>query len=396
MKKAFIFIIFIIITFSAAAQDDQVLLDSFLRNFHRADQIETKVKVLEDAATYNSSTFGPLYHEALNYVLNNPDLIQQDTLITQLSFLAVEEIKNIGYTDSKYALWQLFTEDTSTTMRIMILEALSVIGKNDDRILINAIEWMELQNTLFFSGSRPDNQVVSSMLRTLGEFGSPLSFYCLFSASVLGYSEEISILAEDALFELNGNMKEMLIGVVEKGSIYEKREALKMGLDLNSDRLNDTEKAELAEFTLEVAIYASTGDQVEKSYIRDMRFESVIALTQQKWSKAASLIIEHFGMTLLEYDRGIVAKSRLLEAIDALGSMATHEAAERLTFYLELVNSYTENGKVFDEQITLGVVNNLNDLGDKIAYDDLSNIKYLNYNATIKQAAQNAIDNLVW
>ncbi len=396
MKKAFILIIFIIITFNVAAQDNQVLLDTFLRNFQRADQIETKIKVLEDSLNYDTNNMGLLYHEALNYVLNNPQLIQQETLVTQIAFLAIDEIKNIGYSDSKYALWQLFTEDTSTTMRISILEALRIMGKNDDRILTNCIEWMELQNTLFFSGSRPDNQVVSSMLLALGEFGSSLAFNSLFSAKVLGYSEEISVLAGNALFKLDGNMKDMLIGVVESGTIFEKREALKMGLDLNNDRLNDAEKAELAEFTLEIAIYASTGDQVEKSYIRDMRFESIIALTKHKWSKATSLVIEHFGVTLLEYDRGIVAKSRLLEAIDALGNMGTHEAAERLTLYLELVNSYTEHGKVFDEQITLAIINNLNILGDKISFDHLFNTKYLNYSSIIKQAAQEAADNLVW
>ncbi len=396
MKKAFICIIFIIVAFGVTAQDDQIVLDTFLRNFQRADQIETKLKVLEDAANYGSTNMGPLFHEAINFVLNNPDLIHTDTLITQISFLAVEEIKNLGYVDSKYALWQLFTEDASTTLRISILEALSIIGKNDERILENCINWLNLQITLFFSGSRPDHQVVSYMIRALGEFKSSLAFPCLFSSKVLGYSAEITILAENAVYQLEGSMKEMLMGVIENGTISEKREALKMGLDLDNDRLNNTEKAELAEFTLEIAIYASTGDQAEKTLIRNMRFESVNALRNAKWSKATSLIIEHFGMTLLEYDRGIIAKSRLLEAIDALGNMSTHEAAERLTLYLELVNSYTEHGKVFDEQITLTVVNNLNILGDKIAYADLSNIKYLNYSSTIKQAAQNAADNLVW
>lgn len=396
MKKAFLFIIFILLCFNAAAQDDQVLLDTFMRNFQKSDQIETKVKILEDAVNYGSAAFGPLYHEAINYVLTNVNSIRSDTLLTQIAFLAVDEIKKINYTDSKYAIWELFKENITTTMRISILNSLSIIGKDDEKILENCIDWLTLQNTLFLSGSKPENQVISTMIKTLGTFGNSSAFACILTSKVLKYSEEISTLAEYALFELEGNMKDMLLDVIENGRVKEKSDALNMGLDPDNDRVDDTERAELAEYALEIAIYASTGDYEEKGLIRDMRFDSVNALSKAKWSKATSLIIEHFGMTLLEYDREIVAKSRLLEAIDALGNMETHEAAERLTLYLEYINTNTEHVKVFDEQITLAVVNNLNLLGDKIAFADLTNAKYLNYNATIKQAAQDAIDNLVW
>jgi hypothetical protein len=396
MKKAVFFIIFVLLCFNATAQDDQVLLDTFLRNFQKSEQIDTKVKILEDAVNYGSASFGPLYHEAVNYILTNINSIKQDTMLTQIAFLAIEEIKEINYTDSKYAVWELFKEDITTSMKISVLDTLSVIAKDDDRILENCIDWLKVQNTLFFTGNKPDNQVVATMIKTLGEFGDSSAFADLLTAKVLQYSNEITTLAENAMFGLEGNMKDMLMDVIENGRINEKKQALEMGLDPDNNRLNDTERSELAEFALEIAIYASTGDYEEKNLIRDMRFDSVNALSSAKWSKATSLIIEHFGMTLLEYDREIVAKSRLLEAIDALGSMQTHEAAERLTLYLEYINTNTEHGKIFDEQITLAVVNNLRLLGDKIAFADLTNTKYLNYGNIIKQAAQDAIDNLVW
>ena len=101
-------------------------------------------------------------------------------------------------------------------------------------------------------------------------------------------------------------------------------------------------------------------------------------------------------LTLLEFDRGVVPKGYALNAINALGSMGTHEAAERLSLHLELLNSYTEHSKVYDEQIVLSVLLNLMELGDKVAFPTLSYTQYLNYSDTIKKAAKDAIDNLKW
>jgi len=129
---------------------------------------------------------------------------------------------------------------------------------------------------------------------------------------------------------------------------------------------------------------------------RDMRRVALSILSDQKWSKATPLVIEHFGMTLVEYERGIVANDYLIDAINGLGSMGTHEAAERLTLYLELLNSYTEHGRSYDERIVLTVLDNLWKLGDKVAFANLSYTQYLDYSNEVKKAARRAIDNLKW
>ena len=76
--------------------------------------------------------------------------------------------------------------------------------------------------------------------------------------------------------------------------------------------------------------------------------------------------------------------------------MGTHEAAVRLTQYLVLLNSYTEKGQGYDEQIALAVVSNLGKLGDKAAFDDLIYATYLNYSAQVKKAARQALESLKW
>jgi len=91
-----------------------------------------------------------------------------------------------------------------------------------------------------------------------------------------------------------------------------------------------------------------------------------------------------------------VDRNHLLDAIGELGAMNTHEAAVRLTQFLVLINSYTEKGKAYDDQVVFQVLTNLGTLGDKVAFDDLMYTQYLNYPNAVKKAARAALDKLKW
>ena len=209
-----------------------------------------------------------------------------------------------------------------------------------------------------------------------------------------GYSEAITNQARAALLVIEGDLKEHLIGVIKAGSIQEKKQALLMALV--SDRLDDDQKGQVAEYGLDVGLHTATRDTMQQALIREIRFLAARALSEKKWSKATPLVIEHFDNSLLEYDRGLSDKGQLLEAVACLGNMGTHEAAVRLTQYLVLLNSYTEKGQGYDEQIALAVVSNLGKLGDKAAFDDLIYATYLNYSAQVKKAARQALESLKW
>ena len=99
---------------------------------------------------------------------------------------------------------------------------------------------------------------------------------------------------------------------------------------------------------------------------------------------------------LFEYDRGLADRRRVVEAVECLGAMGSHEAAVRLTQYLVLLNAYTERIQEFDNVIVLAVVQNLGRLGDKTAFDDLLYAQYLSYSSEIKNAIREALDKLRW
>ena len=171
---------------------------------------------------------------------------------------------------------------------------------------------------------------------------------------------------------------------------------LALVISLETDRLKQEEKGEIAQFTMDVGLHTAAVDNPSRQIARDMRYIAAVALAQRKWASATDLVIEHFDTVLLEYDRGVTDKRRVVEAIDCLGAMRTHEAAVRLTQYLVLLNSYTERLREFDNSIVLVVIENLGSLGDKTAFDDLLYAQYLSYSSEIKKAVRDALENLKW
>ena len=165
---------------------------------------------------------------------------------------------------------------------------------------------------------------------------------------------------------------------------------------LLSDMLTDDQKAEVAEQALDIGLHSASSDAAGKAMLRDIRYTAAAALGARKWTHAASFMIEHLDMSIGEFDKGLVDRNHLLDAIGELGAMNTHEAAVRLTQYLVLLNSYTEKGKAYDDQIVFAVLTNLGVLGDKVAFDDLMYTQYLNYSAGVKKAARTALDKLKW
>jgi len=376
------------------AQNTQVLLNTFQRNFERAEQLEIKLKILKDSVKAGPYGMGPLYLDAVDYVVDHSDLLLQDTLVKQIAILSVEQIQVVGYTKAKSSLWQLFRVVEDTTLRVGILSALGVVGQGDETTVRGIVEWLNSENTLALTSRRTDLQVVKQAVITLGELKSSRAFAVLFTVRELRFSDAISKLAVEALLSLEGDLKENLIRIIQEGPLSEKLSALNM--TMATDRLQNAQRAEIAEIGLEVGMYSTTSDTDEQRIVRDIRRVALKILSDAKWSKASSLAVEHFGMSLVEYDRGVVSKSYLLEAIHGLGNMGTHESAERLTLYLELLNSYTEHGRAYDEQIVLAVIENLRLLGDKVAFANLSYTQYLNYSDAVKKSAQNAIDGLKW
>lgn len=394
MKKVLLALLLFSFSFAAVfAQDteENPHLDSFLRNFARAN-LDTKIKVLEDAEQLNLEGLGPLYHKAVQFVIGNQILLQTDPAAHRLALLATRLIGESGYAEAKYDIWDLFEIDKDTTVRVQVLNTLGKIAQGDDELIWKLNNFLLGQNTQFLTGGRPDTQVVAAVISALGELGDESSFPVIFTAMSLSYSDAITSIARQALYKIEGELKDHLINVIVKNTIDEKLGALRMALA--EDKLTENDKGDIAEKAMEVGLNTTSPDATEKAQLRELRYIAARALTARNWSKATDLAIRHFDVTVMEYDRGIARKTDFLEAIACLGAMTTHEAAIRLNLYLDLLNTYKEQDRSVDNQIVLAVINNLGKLGDKVAMDNLLFVGYLNYSQTVQNAAREAINNL--
>lgn len=395
MKRVLgVLVVLIVPLLSVYAQDSSKILDTFRRNFAIAS-LDVKIQIVQDAAgAKNAADMGPLYVLAIDFVTDNGSLIATDARFSQLAAIAAEQVGVIKYGPAKASLLKLFQVDSDTQTLSNAATALGIIGAGDAEIVGNLNAYVETQNNLFAGGKQPDIVVLSAVLQALGRLGDPTSFPILFSAMNLGYSDKTTAAARDALLSVKGDFQALLTSVIKDRPLGEKRLALQMALA--SDKLSSDQKAQVAEFALDVSLHTSAADAATRTGFRDMRFVSARAVGDRTWAPAAPLLIEHLDTTIGEFDRGLVDTNHLLDAIGTLGATGTHDAAVRLTQYLVLINSYTEKGKAYDEKVVLTILAALGDLGDKVAFDDLMYTLYLNYPASVKKAARASLDKLKW
>ena len=377
---------------SVAAQEKKDLLNTYLRNFEIAG-VDVKLQVLQDAAA-RPEGLGPLFHQAVDFVINNGSMLPLDQRLRQMAVLASGQIRDLQYTEARNSLWRLFELDTETQVRVAALDALSVVARGQPALIRQVADWLDSQNQIYATGKRPDVAVVDACVKALGRLGDPVAFNAVFATMIAGLDDNVSSAARTALEGMQGSMAEHLKQVVVSRPLLQKRSALHVAV--SSATLPDEQKGEVAETALATALGTIPTSAQERVLQREMRTEAAGTLRERKWSKATGLMIEHFNQTLLEFDRGITDKAVLLEALHGLGAMGNHDAAVRLTKYLVLLNSYAEKGQGTDEQVMLALLENLGRLGDKVAFDDLMYIQYLGYSARVKKTARQAQENVKW
>ena len=298
MKRFGFFILFSLClgaSFVFAQEDTR--LKSFQRIF-TIGSIGTKIQALQDSESVTDEDMFPLYVQALEFILDNLSQLQNDAYARELSKIAARLISKKPDKNAAYYLYRLFEADKSTEVRIAALNGLGTAASGDSEIINKLNTWLVAQNDLHAGGGKPDRQVVAEMVVTLGKLGDPASFPILFSTGVAQYSSDINFKVNQALRQIRGDYREMLIDVIKKGPINDKLQALRTGL---SRKLWDQKAGEIAEAALYVALELKTSNKETESLLRTMRYEAVAGIASLKWVKASPLLIEHFDRTNNEF-----------------------------------------------------------------------------------------------
>ena len=376
-----------------AAQSSDRVLESYDRNF-ALGSIDTKLELLQSAGQDGFGGLGPLCARAVEFVLNNSFLLDEDPRVRALAKEAIRGLGLGGYDKANESLWRIFEVDQDTATRLLVLTTLGELAEGEDVMASRIGEYLAGENRLYRTGRLPDLSIVRTAVVALGSIGDPSSFAVIFATMSNAYSPEITEAARLALFRIRGDLEENILAVMKSGSLEAQREALSIAV--GTDQLDDDTKAGIAHYALEVALRTPAMDALQKRAARELRFKAAAALGRYEWSAASSLAVEHFDALLGEMERGLADKDQLVEAVELLATMGTPEAASRLTLHLMVLNSNAERGKGYDEDVVKSVIEALGSLNDPVAYDDLMQVRYLNYTESVKEAARTAVSSITW
>lgn len=389
MRRLTIALVALTVTALSPVMAQNQRLETFQANF-ASSNLETKLEILRAADSEDPAEFGPLYGQALSFVVSNAEQLLDEPLLREIALVAINRIDTGGYRPAVNDLWRLFSSYNETTARITMLGVLGRLAGEDERAIDNLASWVETQNNLTQAGTRVDLQVLASAADALGVLASPRAFEPLLDIILLQYPDFVTTEARDALELLAGDPLELAVNTIRAKDVMDKREVF--SFMVSSDFLAAPDTAEFARATLADALRIRPRELTEQEEIRQIRFAAAAVIRESSYGQATGEAIRHFNETVLEYDRGRVPVNRVLEAIATLGAMGTDGAVQRLTDYMELLNTYTEIDRPYDTQIVLATITNLQLLDSPASYNALFYTTLLDrYPSRVRDAAREAM-----
>jgi hypothetical protein len=389
--KGFLLFLAFLFIHSAVFTQEPILV-SYQRNFLRAN-LGSKVDILRDAATDRRAAefIGELYEFALDFVLYNAEILRGDQDFIILTITASRGLGTSRRSAAADKLWMVFSRFQDSAIKVEALNALAAgAGVGNTQVVENLNQFLLSQSALIRSGAQLDYPTVSACIAALAALGSSSSFPALFSVMPSGFPDSIVQESASALESIQGDYQSFLIDVIRRNPPAEKLAAYRAGA--YNRKFSDQQRAELAQIALEVGL----DFQDWETAASEMRYASVRLLGELRWTRATGLALKHFYRVQQDFNNGTASRERFLEAIACLGAMGSSEGAQALALQLGLLNSRMERNGEFDDAVTLGAVEALGEIGDKLAFDYLLYIGYLPYPEQIQIAAKEALSRLKW
>ncbi|MDR1411129.1 MAG: hypothetical protein LBI91_02850, partial [Spirochaetaceae bacterium] len=280
------------------------------------------------------------------------------------------------------------------SVRVEVLQALSVLALGNSGLVENLIRFTAGQNDLFHAGISPDYVTLSACIAALGALRDSAAVPVLFSIMRTNHPHPIPDEAEAALGELPWDNGQYLVEVIRRNDYPDKLAAFNAAI--GNKTYNDAEKGTVAEAALEVGLDFFPGNGEGEKILEDLRYEAVRLIRDLQWNQAEPLVIRHFYQVRQGYEDETVDKEQFLEAISCLGAMGTPESARVLSLQLGYFNLRMEQKGEYDDPVILEAVNALGELGDKAAFENLMTTANLSYPEHIQKAAREALVHLKW
>ena len=227
---------------------------------------------------------------------------------------------------------------------------------------------------------------VSRAVEALARLGDGSSFDVLFAAlrdgSLPAFEREIS----DAVAMISERSRAEVYSVLFSAPESDRR--MLFSLLVDSPRTSDRLRAEIAESLIAGARESSVPAQ--------MQGEAVRVIRELRWTRSAASVEGYFPFAEEEYEASVIDRNQFMDVIVCIAELASLDAGQLLSRYLERLNDSVRAGSTPDEAVVLAVVDALGALGDKAAFDCLLAATYLPYSDIVTRAARDALANVRW
>ena len=369
------------------------------------ENIKGKTAVIT-GADKSDTEFTELCLFSLRFIQMNYPLLSSDDDFIRLARETVKRIPAAGHPDVLPLLENIFSMTENAELQKDILNNLiesadtpsfqSAVLRAESSSVRQINTYTEKKAYDFTAGtelSDSDIDLLKTAITALGKFKNPSSFSVLFSC-YMSADKDISAQAEHALENFTGIYDKHIRVLIANGNITEKRRAL--DLVLNNPKNSDFFKAEMSENALARTIKCNSLSAADAKECIRLKMSAVRELYRVSWTRSPALMKEVFIAAQKEYSEGLLIDGQFIEIMYAFTRLASAEAGSYLSAYLKELNKNREENKDVSTPIVLAVIQSLQLLGDKTAFDDLLYTTYQSYPEEVLQAARDALSKLKW
>ncbi len=389
MKKTLSLIFLLSTVISVYAQTSKV---KFIKG-----NIADKTAAVREAGDSDSQW---ITEQAVAFCLENKEALGNDRELDGLAVAAIlsytpENVKKQSdsqkqkLTDNFISLFTQFNK--SSTVQIAVIS--KAVGLKDT---VPTAPFTALLNSYLKTADvkTADSGVFKASINALESIGNDESFKLLYqflnNNAYSAYKKEI----EKTTITLIPNAMNEVLSLL-KGSDLTEIASL-FDLVQKNSKISKKNLCEIAENVLsESILLVDNSSEVSQDTIK-LQLTALNALNENNWTLASSNVLSYFDFSKKLYEKKNMTEDQFKTVIISLRNIAPLDAVAPLISYLEELNDRTEKGNPVSSEIALAVINTLGAIGDKVAFDSLLAVTYLNYEESVLTAARDALSGLRW
>lgn len=342
-----------------------------------------------------------LCENALDFVLNNKEIIGNDRDLDALAVATILSINN-DYVSSllsetqKFVLMNkyidLFTKyESSATVQTAVIS--KVVSQKD---ILNYNNFTAILNSYISKNSlnQIDSSVLKSILTAFEHIGNNQTFLILYTLWNNPKNADYFQNIENALVSLIPISMNEVLNIIHQKDIN-KITAI-FNLAKNNTKISKNSACEIAENVLNESILLSDdSSRITDDYVK-LQLSALEILNDNNWTRASAIALSYFDFSKILYSEKKLTNYDMQIIISSLSNIAPLNAVLPLSKYLEELNSKKEQNEEISSDVILTVIKTLGAIGDKSAFDSLLAVTYLDYPESVLSAAREALAGLRW